>query len=296
MATTITICAPRPAPSFTPTFVAIDKFLPEEGLEAKIIYNVRDGREKALKGEIDYVATAVGRGRVLESSGLIFVCQHATRATGHTLMIRPEIGTADRVSTVVMAGQTGEHSGLAMELRSILAQYGVQLDEADIALQGVEGGHPEQYRALQEGIGDGAPVGAPWWIFLHKQGYVNLGCEAEYSPGLGCNGVHVTREKIEKDPQQVGAFVRAYVKAVRYCRENPEGAIDVMLRYSKDWGVDSPEIAREAYKVLSPYWDPVIDPAVIERLLRNTAEKLSRPVESLDSVLDLRFTEEALES
>lgn len=294
MAKQITITAPRPAPSFTPLFVAIDKFLPEEGLEAKIEYSVRDSRERAMNGEIDYIATAVGRGRYLEPSGLIFVAQHQARATSHTLMIRPDVGTADRISTVVMAGDGGEHDGLALELKSILAQHGVKFEEADITLHGVKGGHPDQFQALQEGIGDGAPVGSPWWLFLSKQGYLNLGCEADYAPGQGCNGVHVTRAKMEKDPQEVEAFVRAYVKAVRYCHENIDGTIDVMLRYAKDWGVDGPDIAREAYKWLAPYWSEQIDPQVFQRLLNNAAEKNKHPAGTLPEVLETRFYEEAL--
>ena len=63
MAKQVTFCAPRPAPSFTPLFVAIDKFLPEEGIEAKVEYSVRNSAERALAGDLDYVATAVGRGR-----------------------------------------------------------------------------------------------------------------------------------------------------------------------------------------------------------------------------------------
>jgi len=294
MAKQITISAPRPAPSFTPLFVAIDKFLPEEGIEAKIEYSVRNSAERALRGELDYVATAVGRGRFLEPNGLIFVAQHQARATSHTLMIRPEVGTADRVSTVVMAGDGGEHDGLALELKSILAQHGVKFEETDISLFGVKGGHPDQFRALQEGIGDGAPVGSPWWLFLSRQGYVNLGCEADYSPGLGCNGVHATRKKIANDPEEVSAVVRAYVKAVRYCHENVDGTIDVMLRYSKDWGVDSPETAREAYRWLAPYWSETIGPEVFERLLNNAAEKFKKPARTVDEVLETRFYEEAL--
>jgi ABC-type nitrate/sulfonate/bicarbonate transport system substrate-binding protein len=292
MSKQITISAPRPAPSFTPLFVAIDKFVPEEGIEAQIQYGGRDSRERALNGEIDYVATAVGRGRFLQPTGLIFLAQHQARATSHTLMIRPEVGTADRISTVVMAGDGGEHNGLALELKSILAQHGVKLEEADISLHGVKGGHPDQFRALQEGIGDGAPVGSPWWLFLSKQGYVNLGCEADYSPGLGCNGVHTTAEKIKRDPEEVRAIVRSYIKAVRYCRKNVDGTIEVMLKYAKDWGVDTPETAREAYKWLAPYWSETIDPQVFQRLLNNAAEKYQTPAGSVDEVLDIRFYEE----
>jgi ABC-type nitrate/sulfonate/bicarbonate transport system substrate-binding protein len=275
-------------------FVAIDKFLPEEGIEAQIEYGSRDGRTRALQGDLDYVATAVGRGRTLEPSGLIFVAQHQARATSHTLMIRPEVGTADRISSVVMAGDGGAHDGLTRELQSILAQHGVALDQSEITLHGVQGGHPEQYNALEEGIGDGAPVGSPWWLYLSKKGYVNLGCEADYSPGLGCNGIHVTRAKIAADPQQVAAFVRAYIRAVRYCHEDVDGTIEIMCKYAKDWGIDGPEIAREAYKWLAPYWSETIDPHVLERLLLNTAEKYDRQLEPLDSVLETRFYEDAL--
>jgi ABC-type nitrate/sulfonate/bicarbonate transport system substrate-binding protein len=209
-------------------------------------------------------------------------------------MIRPEIGTADRITKVVMAGDGGEHNGLAQELKSILAQHGVKFEESDIQLHGVAGGHPDQFAALQEGIGDGAPVGSPWWLFLHKQGYINLGCEADYAPGLGCNGLHVTREKMEKDPQEVQAMVRAYIKAVRYCHENVEGTIDVMQRYTSEWGIDGPEIAREAYKWLAPYWNETIDVKVFDRLLNNAADKYDREVEHLDSVVETKFYEEAL--
>lgn len=290
MATQITVAAPRPAPSFTPLFVAIDRFLPDEGIEAKIEYSVK--REKLISGEIDYMATAVGRGAFLEPWGAKLVCQHAIRATGHTLVVRPELATAEQLGLVVMTG--ADDGGLVRELRSILAQNNVELDRSDIGLTYVEGGHPDQYRALREGIGDGAPMGAPWWVFLVKEGWVSLGCEDDYTPSVGCNGVHATPEKIARDPEQVRAVVRAYVKAVRYCHENVEGTLETMLKYASDWGVDNMDIAREVYKVLSPYWGAEIDVGVIERLLQHTAEKTGKPVQPVESVLDLQFLQEVL--
>jgi ABC-type nitrate/sulfonate/bicarbonate transport system substrate-binding protein len=212
-------------------------------------------------------------------------------------MVRPDIGTADRISTLVMmtgATADSDDNGLDRETKAILAHYNINLDESDIALHRVEGGHPVQYQALQEGIGDGAPLGAPYWMFLLKQGYINLGCEADYSPGFGCGGVLTSKEKIENDPQQVQAFVRAYVKAVRFCRENEDATIEVMLKYSKVWGVDDEAIAREMYRMLSPYWNERIDPHVVERLLEKTARETGAPLQAMDSVLDTRFLEEAL--
>ena len=49
--------------------------------------------------------------------------------------------TGAAVATVVMAGDGKEHDGLALELKSILAQHRVQFEEADITLYGVKGGH-----------------------------------------------------------------------------------------------------------------------------------------------------------
>jgi hypothetical protein len=294
MPTHITISAPRPAPSFTPLFVAIDRFLPEEGLEADVIYDSNINR--LTSGEVDYAATAVGRGGLLEPRGAILVCQHATRATGHTLMVRPHIESPEMISNVVMVGDDvgSSDQGLDRELTSILKQHGVELENADIQLTRVEGGHPLQYRALMEGIGDGAPVGAPWWIFLAREGYHNLGCEADYSPGMGCNGVHVTPERIASRPEEVAGFVRAYVKAVRFCHENMDESLEIMQKWAKEWGVESLDTAKEVYKAVSPYWNPEIDPAVIQRLLDRTAEKTGKPVEPMDSVLEMRFLNEAL--
>ena len=61
MARRIVVTAPRPAPFFTPVFVAVDRFLAEEGLEGEVQYGVQNGRERALKGEVDFIATGVGR-------------------------------------------------------------------------------------------------------------------------------------------------------------------------------------------------------------------------------------------
>lgn len=297
MSRRVTIVAPRPAPFFTPVFLAVDRFLPEEGLEGVVEYGVHDARERAVKGEVDYIATGVGRGGRLEPSGLKLVAQHETRATTHTLMVRPQIETADHISTLVMmtgAGQESDDTGLDRELKNILRSHNIELDQSDIGLFRVDGGHPAQYRALHEGIGDGAPLGAPYWVFLLKEGYHNLGCEADSAPGYGCGGVLVSNDKITTNPGEVQAFVHAYVKAVRFCRENPEETMKLMLKYSANWGVEDESVAGEMYRMLSPYWDEHIDPAVIDRLLQRTAAESGKPVQPVESVLDTRFLEEAL--
>jgi hypothetical protein len=297
MARRIVVTAPRPAPFFTPVFVAVDRFLPEEGLEGEVQYGVQNGRERALKGEVDFIATGVGRGARLEPSGMKLIAQHETRATTHTLMVRPQIESAHQIMGLVMMtgiGQESDDTALDRELKNILLPHGIQLAQSDIGLFRVDGGHPAQYQALQEGIGDGACLGAPYWVFLLKEGYHNLGCEADSAPGYGCGGVLASEEKIAQNPGEVQAFVRAYVKAIRFCRDNPEETMKLMVKYSADWGVEDESVAREMYRMLSPYWDEHIDPSVIQRLLERTSELTGQPVEPIENVLDTRFLDEAL--
>lgn len=287
MATRIVVCAPRPAPWFTPVFVAIDKgFLADEGLEADIRYNA--DLDQLGRGEADFIVTGAGRGRAFDSTGVRMICGHATRDTGHVLMVRPEFETVHALGHIVM----DQTEGLVNELRNILAHHGMDLDEADISMTRVEG-HPSQYQALQEGVGDAAPVGPSWWLFLAKQGYRNMGGEADSTP-LSGSGVFVSPEKLVRDPQQAAAFVRAYVRAMSYCQQNVPGTLETMLKYSSAWGVDSVDIAREVYDVVAPYWTTDIDLASVGRLLELTAAKLGITPERVERFVDVRFLQDAL--
>jgi len=287
MASRITVCAPRPAPWFTPVFVAIDKgFLAEEGLEPEIRYNV--DLDQLGTGEVDYIVTGAGRGRAFDSTSIRMICGHATRDTGHVLMVRPEFETVHALEHIVM----DKTEGLVNELRNILSHHGLDLGQADIAMTRVDG-HPQQYELLNDGVGDAAPVGPPWWIFLAKKGYRNMGGEADETP-LSGSGVFVSPEKLERDPQQAAAFVRAYVRAIAYCQENRAGTLETMLKYSSAWGVDSPEIASEVYDVVAPFWTHEINLGSVEKLLALTATKLGTTPERIDRFVDLRFLNEAL--
>lgn len=100
MASRITVCAPRPAPWFTPVFVAIDKGLfADEGLEPEIRYNV--DLDQLGTGEADFVVTGAGRGRAFDSTSIRMICGHATRDTGHVLMVRPEFETVHALEHIV---------------------------------------------------------------------------------------------------------------------------------------------------------------------------------------------------
>lgn len=294
MATHIVVSAQRPAPYFTPLFVAIDKgFLAEQGLEATIQY--RGGMEGLLRGEVDFLSSGAGYRAVLNGADVKMVCGHSTRESSHVLMMRPEIESAAQLEHVLLPGGSDVQGGrFVRELTSILALHGVDLDQSGMAMDGLDGSHPEQWKLLQQGIGDAATLGAPWWFFAAKAGYRNLGCEGDYSPGLSGAGIYVNPQKIANDPEVVKAFVRAYVKSMRYCLDNMEGTLETIMKYSREWGVDSDEIARAAYDEVAPYWKVEVEVATIDRLMRRESEKSGKPPIAAEKFLDLRFLDEAL--
>lgn len=294
MAIPIVLSTPRPAPFFTPLFVAIDKgFLAEQGLEATIRYGF--GREGMERGEVDFFAAPSAYQSFLEGLDVRQVCGLSTRETSHVLMIRPGIESAQQLEHVLLPGASGRQGDRFVgELRSILALNGVDLQESRIDTQHVPGSHKEQWGMLTEGIGDGATLGAPWWIIAAKEGYRNLGSEADFSPSLSGSGVHVSAERLARDPEVVRGFVEAFVKSMRYCVENLEGTLETIMKYSREWGVDGPEIARAAYDEVAPYWRVEVDTASIGEAMRKACDRMGLPPVPAERFLETRFLNDAL--
>lgn len=89
---------------------------------------------------------------------------------------------------------------------------------------------------------------------------------------------------------------RAYARAQRYGQENPEGTIETMMKYSREWGVETLEIAKEAYAECSPYWNVRVDAAGIQEAMAELSGKTGKPPVSVEQFLETRFLQEALGS
>ncbi|MEA2642035.1 MAG: NitT/TauT family transport system substrate-binding protein [Chloroflexota bacterium] len=298
MATRVVISAPRPAPFFAPLFVAIDKgFLAEQGIEGTIRYGA--GLKEMVAGEIDFSSGMAAYKSFLSGMPVRQICGLSSRESSHVLMARPEFESAEQLEHILISGggATGPQAErFITELTNILAIHGIVLGEAEIETQRVVGSHKEQWQMLQEGIGDAATLGAPWSIIAAKSGYRNLGHESNYAPSPSGAGIYVSPETIARDPQLVAAFVRAYVKAMKYCMENVDGTLDTLMKWSSEWGVDSPEIARAAYDEVSPFWRLQPEPAVLEKAMNRICEQNGVPAVPVTAFLETRFLEDALRS
>jgi ABC-type nitrate/sulfonate/bicarbonate transport system substrate-binding protein len=205
------------------------------------------------------------------------------------LVVRSNIERADQLKEVTVGGEEN-----IIELRNILAHYGVDLDRSGIKTPKIEGSHPKQFEVMKQGVGDGAMLGDPWWVHAVKLGYKKMGSGGDYGPGLPTSGISVAAEKIAKNPELVKAFVRAYVNSIRYCRDNMTGTLETMMKYSNEWGVDDLEVAKMVYDAKAPYWSPEVNTDAVAKLLKLTADKLGKPAPKSENFLDLRFLTEAL--
>lgn len=295
MATRVVISAPRPAPFFTPLFVAIDRgFLAEEGIEGVMRYEA--GLNELLRGEVDFASGMAAFREFVEGEAVRQIAGLSSRESSHLLMARPEIEDVRQLEHVLIPGGTGSHSPrFIRELTNILSIHGVNLQESGIEAQGIEGSHKEQWQMLGEGIGDAATLGAPWSIIAAKAGYRCLGHESDYSPSPSGAGIYVSPEMIAKDAELVAGFVRAYVKSMRYCRDNIPGTLETIAKYSKEWGVDSLEIARAAYDEVAPFWRMDVDTAVLGGAMRKLCEQAGRPPVAVEEFLVSRFLDAALQ-
>lgn len=296
MATRVVISAPRPAPFFAPIFVAIDKgFLAEQGIDGVIRYQA--GLAELVAGEVDFAAGMAAYKQFLNGLPVRQIAGLSARESSHVLMARGTFESAEELEHILLPGggaSGSQNERFVTELTNILAIHGIQLEASDIRTQAVPGSHKEQWQMLQEGIGDAATLGAPWSTIAAKHGYRNFGHESNYSPSPSGAGIYVSRETIRRDPALVRAFVRAFARSMRYCQENVQGTLETLLRYSAEWGVDSEEVAKQAYDEVAPFWRLEPDPGVLEKAMRTLCDRAGRPAVPVSEFLDLRFLREAL--
>ncbi len=298
MATRVVMSAPRPAPFFAPLFVAVDGgFLAEQGIEGVIRYKA--GLKEMVAGEVDFASGMAAYKQFLSGMPVRQICGISSRESSHVLMARPSMESVEQLEHILIPGggaPGAQSERFITELTNILALNGVDLEQAEIQTQGVEGSHKEQWQMLEEGIGDAATLGAPWSTIAAKAGYRNLGHESNYSPSPSGAGIYVSPDTIARDPALVRAFVRAYVRSMQYCQENVQGTIETLQKYSREWGVDSPEIAKAAYDEVAPYWRLEPDAAVLDKAMCTVCDRQGIPPVPVREFLDLRFLEEALQS
>jgi ABC-type nitrate/sulfonate/bicarbonate transport system substrate-binding protein len=204
-------------------------FMREEGIDLRVIYVAPTTSIQAMLGG-DVQFTGAG------SSALVSIARGNTPlkvvlATNDRvlqwLLVRPEVASPKDLKGKKIA-TTGVAAIATFMLRQILTKHGLDGNRDAVYL---DVGQGNQLPALLGGGMDGA-------VLSVEQRYVGLdkgmremfffGNEVKNSWGT----LATTDKLIKENPKLVGGFVRAAIKSLRYMRQNREGTVAALLKFS----------------------------------------------------------------
>lgn len=274
-----------------PTEIAKRKgFYKEEGLEVRKVV-MRTGLHPAslLAGELDY--TTVG-GIIIRSA---LQGMPAKMVMGffdkplHMLIGRPGIQkVTDLKGKKIAVSSFGSTPHVL--LREALKKEGMNPDR-DVTILTV-GGSSDRLAALRAGFVDATPLDLAYIDRTEKLGFRNI----LYFGGvvdLPLGGLAATKEKIEKDPDQVRRVIKGTLKGIRFYKNNKQETLDIMRSYLRIGDEALDKVYQFALKSLNE--DGTLAPASLNNELRLARELLKIKEEvSPSQVIELKFVKEVL--
>ena len=213
-------------------------YMKEEGLDERVIFVTPTTSIQAMLGG-DVQFTGAG------SSALVSMARGNTPlkvviATNDRvlqwLVTRPEIISPKELKGKKIA-TTGVAAIATFMLKQILTKHGLDGNKDVIYL---DVGQGNQLPALLGGGFDAAVLSVEQRYLALDKGMHEMffmGNEVRNSWGT----LATTDKLIKENPKMVGAFVRATLKALRYIRQDKEGTVAALLKFS---GVSRPQAAR----------------------------------------------------
>ena len=215
-------------------------FFKQEGIEAEIIrMNPNVATMALVSGDIDY-STLIGSviGANLKSAKLKMIACSQDR-TPLSLVGKAAIRSVkDLKGKTIGVGSYGSTPDIIA--RMVVKHYGVD-PETEIKMLAL-GSDSARLTALKEGVVDAIIVAPPVDFEGKKMGF-NILSRAGDILRFPYNGLGTSVEKITERPDGVKRVIRAIVRANGFIRRNREGAIQVLVNWTKT----KPEFAEAAY-------------------------------------------------
>ena len=215
-------------------------FFKQEGIDAEIIrMNPNVATMALVSGDVDY-STLVGSviGANLKGAKLKMIACSQDRTP---LAL---VGKAELKSVKELKGKTigvGSY-GSTPEIiaRMVVKHYGID-PESEIKMLAL-GSDAARLSALREGVVDAIMVAPPVDFEAKKMGF-NILSRAGDILRFPYNGLAASIKKLQDRPDEVKRVIRAIVKANGFIRRNRDGAIQVLVNWTKT----KPEFAEAAY-------------------------------------------------
>ena len=275
---------------FLPAFVSLEKgFYKREGLDAELI-SVQSAvtAVQALMGNQIHFILTIGpqMPAIWEGSDIILLAQQVGRPT-FSLIVTPEIQKiADlkgKKIGVSFGGSTFSGMKALLELNKINS-------EKDVQYVNIRGSTPK-VAAMQQGIIAAALLAPPADYVAIKSGFKRLVNLADVFKDTAFTGLAATAKTIKDNPQFVKRMVRAMVRGVYYTRDNPEDAIQAMIKYMRM----EREAATDAYQLIRESLNPIPTEKGVESMAEWQAVALNvKPKRPAREYMDLRFVKEVV--
>jgi len=215
-------------------------FFKQEGIEAEIIrMNPNVATMALVSGDIDY-STLIGSviGANLKGARLKMIACSQDR-TPLSLVGKAAIKSVKELKgKTIGVGSYGSTPDIIA--RMVVKHYGVD-PETEIKMLAL-GSDSARLTALKEGVVDAIIVAPPVDFEGKKMGF-NILSRAGDILRFPYNGLGTSVEKITERPDGVKRVIRAIVRANGFIRRNREGAIQVLVNWTKT----KPEFAEAAY-------------------------------------------------
>jgi ABC-type nitrate/sulfonate/bicarbonate transport system substrate-binding protein len=275
---------------FLPAFVSLEKgFYKREGLDAELI-SVRNAvtAVQALIGNQIHFIFSVGpqMPSIWEGSDIILLAQQVGRPT-FSMVVTPDIHKATDLKGkkigVSFGGSTFAGTKALLELNKMNPDKDVQYVSIP--------GSSAKIAAMQQGIIQAALLAPPADYIAVKSGFKRLVNLADVFKDTSFTGLAATGKTIKENPQFVKRMVRAIVRGVYYTRDNPEDAIQAMIKHL---GMGR-EAALDAYQLIRESLNSMPTEKGVELMAQWQAIALNvKPKRPARDYMDLRFVNEVV--
>ena len=275
---------------FLPAFVSLEKgYYKREGLDAELI-SVRSAvtAVQALMGNQIHFILTVGpqMPAIWEGSDIILLAQQVGRPT-FSLIVTPEIQKISDLKGKKIGVSFGGSTFSGM--KALLEANKINSDK-DVQYVNIPGSTPK-VAAMQQGIIVAALLAPPSDYVAIKAGFKRLVNLADVFKDTAFTGLAATAKTIKENPQFVKRMVRAIVRGVYHTRDNPEDAIQTMIKHMRM----EREAATDAYQLIRDSLNPVPTEKGVELMADWQAVALNvKPKRPAREYMDLRFVKEVV--
>jgi len=275
---------------FLPAFVALEKgFYKRESLDAELI-SVRNAVmavQALIGGQIQYIfSVGPQMPSIWEGSDIILLAQQVGRPT-FSMIVTPDIHkVADlkgKKIGVSFGGSTFAGTKALLELNKMNS-------DKDVQYVSIPGSSPK-IAAMKQGIIQAALLAPPADYVAVKSGFKRLVNLADVFKDTSFTGLAATGKLIKENPQFVKRMVRAITRGVYHTRDNPEDAIQAMVKHLRM----EREAAADAYQLIRESLNPVPTEKGVELMAQWQAIALNvKPKRPARDYMDLRFVNEVV--